>query len=294
MHFSSLATSAEMAGELGPFPAYERNREAMLRVVRNHRRAAYARRRRRLRGADRSRRCRIDAAVLRAGAAQAAARDDADRMLELGEQHGYRNAQVTLIAPTGTIGLVMDCDTTGIEPDFALVKFKKLAGGGYFKIINASVPPALANLGYTPKQVDDIVRYCVGSGTLEGCPHINAREACGSSGSPTTSSRALEDALPRAFDVRFAFNRGSRSATRSAPSTSASTRSSSTSPASTCSRRSASPPTEIDEANAVRLRHDDRRGRPAPARPSTCRCSTAPTSAAGSARGPSARWRTSG
>ena len=91
----------------------------------------------------------------------------------LGEKYGYRNAQVTCIAPTGTIGLVMDCDTTGIEPDFALVKFKKLAGGGYFKIINASMPPALARLGYTPEQIDDIVRYCRGAGTLEGCPHIN-------------------------------------------------------------------------------------------------------------------------
>ena len=91
-------------------------------------------------------------------------------MLELGEKHGFRNAQVTCIAPTGTIGLVMDCDTTGIEPDFALVKFKKLAGGGYFKIINASIPPALARLGYTPKQIDDIVRYCRGAGTLDGLP----------------------------------------------------------------------------------------------------------------------------
>src|SRR5437660_11326813 len=95
-----------------------------------------------------------------------AARRECDRMLELGEKHGYRNAQVTCIAPTGTIALVMDCDTTGVEPDFALVKFKKLAGGGYFKIINASIPPALARLGYTPKQVEDIVRYCRGAGTL--------------------------------------------------------------------------------------------------------------------------------
>src|SRR5205823_6083988 len=102
-----------------------------------------------------------------------AARRESDRMLQLGEKHGFRNAQVTVIAPTGTIGLVMDCDTTGVEPDFALVKFKKLAGGGYFKIINASIPPALARLGYTTQQIDDIVRYCRGTGSLEKCPHIN-------------------------------------------------------------------------------------------------------------------------
>src|SRR5436853_7892439 len=94
-------------------------------------------------------------------------------MLSLGERFGYRNAQVTCIAPTGTIALVMDCDTTGVEPDFALVKFKKLAGGGYFKIINASIPPALERLGYNKKQAGDIVRYCVGVGALDGCPHIN-------------------------------------------------------------------------------------------------------------------------
>src|SRR5262249_32248210 len=102
-----------------------------------------------------------------------AARTESDRMVEWGEQHGFRNAQVTCIAPTGTIGLVMDCDTTGVEPDFALVKFKKLAGGGYFKIINSSIPPALTRLGYSPKQIDDIVRYCRGAGTLQGCPAVN-------------------------------------------------------------------------------------------------------------------------
>src|SRR5436190_14878033 len=94
-------------------------------------------------------------------------------MVELGQQHGFRNAQVTCIAPTGTIALVMDCDTTGVEPDFALVKFKKLAGGGYFKIINASIPPALERLGYSKSQIDDIIRYSRGSGTLEGCPHLS-------------------------------------------------------------------------------------------------------------------------
>src|SRR5262249_46466147 len=102
-----------------------------------------------------------------------AARRESDRMIELGEKHGYRNAQVTCIAPTGTIALGMDCDTTGVEPDFALVKFKKLAGGGYFKIINQSVPPALARLGYMPEQIDDVIRYCRGAGSLDGCPHIH-------------------------------------------------------------------------------------------------------------------------
>ena len=103
----------------------------------------------------------------------AAAKSESDRMVAMGERHGYRNAQVTVVAPTGTIGLVMDCDTTGIEPDFALVKFKKLAGGGYFKIINQSVPPALARLGYMPWQIDDIVKYSRGAATLAGCPHVN-------------------------------------------------------------------------------------------------------------------------
>src|SRR5262249_25829628 len=144
MHAAAYATSAEMAAEVGPFPRYEANRDAMLRVIRNHRRAAYDTPRQDYEGLTippvsiDPRHC--PDYLLRA------AREDCDRMLTLGEKHGYRNAQVTVIAPTGTIALVMDCDTTGIEPDFALVKFKKLAGGGYFKIINQSVPPALARL----------------------------------------------------------------------------------------------------------------------------------------------------
>ena len=118
-------------------------------------------------------------------------------MLELGEKHGYRNAQVTCIAPTGTIALVMDCDTTGIEPDFALVKFKKLAGGGYFKIINASIPPALARLGYTPQQVEEIVRYCRGTGTLAGLPAHQPRPASRPRASPTRCCDRVEAQLPR-------------------------------------------------------------------------------------------------
>ena len=127
-------------------------------------------------------------------------------MLELGEKHGYRNAQVTVIAPTGTIGLVMDCDTTGVEPDFALVKFKKLAGGGYFKIINASIPPALARLGYTSGQIEDIVRYCRGTGTLQGCPHVNPA-SLRAKGFTDEVIKRIEAQLPGAFELPFVFNR---------------------------------------------------------------------------------------
>ncbi|MGA0121719.1 MAG: vitamin B12-dependent ribonucleotide reductase [Gaiellales bacterium] len=203
-HFPALATRAELAAELGPFAGYERNKEHMLRVVRNHRRAAYA-----AEAAEYEQLtvtpAGIDAAICEPELL-AVARYEADRALALGETHGFRNAQVTLIAPTGTIGLVMDCDTTGIEPDFALVKFKKLAGGGYFKIVNASVPPALARLGYSPEQVDDIVRYCVGSGSLEGAPHIHP-EALRGFGFSEAMIEAVEAALPTAFDARFAFTR---------------------------------------------------------------------------------------
>ena len=127
-------------------------------------------------------------------------------MVEAGEKHGYRNAQVTVIAPTGTIALVMDCDTTGVEPDFALVKFKKLAGGGYFKIINASVPAALVRLGYTPKQIDDIVRYCRGAATLQGCPHVNPA-SLKAKGFTDAALARIESQLPGVFELGFAFNR---------------------------------------------------------------------------------------
>ena len=204
MHFTSLATSAELAAEQGTFDAYERNKDDMLRVVRNHRRAAYAADAAEYEGLQVTPEG-IDATYCEPDLLEVA-RYEADRALALGEMHGFRNAQVTLIAPTGTIGLVMDCDTTGIEPDFALVKFKKLAGGGYFKIVNASVPPALEHLGYTPEQVDDIVRYCVGTGSLSGVPHIHP-EALRSFGFTEAMLAAVETALPTAFDVRFAFTR---------------------------------------------------------------------------------------
>ncbi|MFA5975458.1 MAG: vitamin B12-dependent ribonucleotide reductase [Elusimicrobiota bacterium] len=203
MHMGAYATSAEMAEALGPFARYERNKDAMLRVIRNHRRAAYMTKREDYEGLSvtpqsiRPEYCPTD--LLQA------AREDADRALAMGETYGYRNAQVTVIAPTGTIGLSMDCDTTGIEPDFALVKFKKLAGGGYLKIINSSVPPALKNLGYTTLQIEDIVRYCKGTGSLNGCPHINA-DTLRAKGFSDDVIAKIETALPQAFEIGFAFN----------------------------------------------------------------------------------------
>ena len=200
----SYATSAEMAKELGAFPAHERNAETMLRVIRNHRRAAWGEPAASYDGLS---------VIPRAIAANhcspdllTAARAAWDRALALGEKHGYRNAQVTVIAPTGTIGLVMDCDTTGVEPDFSLVKFKKLAGGGYFKIINQSLPPALQRLGYTPAQVDDIVAYAVGRKTLAGSPGIN-HQSLQAKGFDDAAIRRIEDSLKAAFDLRFVFNR---------------------------------------------------------------------------------------
>jgi ribonucleoside-diphosphate reductase alpha chain len=204
MHAAAYATSAEIAAETGPFPRYQANREAMLRVVRNHRRAAYDTRHEQYESLT-IKPVGIDGRFCPDYLLQAARRE-CDRMVELGEKHGYRNAQVTVLAPTGTIGLVMDCDTTGIEPDFALVKFKKLAGGGYFKIINASIPPALAKLGYTPRQVEDIVRYCQGTGTLAGCPHINPA-ALKARGFTDEVLRRVEALLPAAFELSFVFNR---------------------------------------------------------------------------------------
>jgi ribonucleoside-diphosphate reductase alpha chain len=200
----SYAASAEMAGELGPFPRYEENREAMLRVIRNHRRAAY----------DAPRDEYESLTVFPTGIDQEvcppelleAAHRAWDTALALGEQHGYRNAQSTLIAPTGTIGLLMDCDTTGVEPDFALVKFKKLAGGGYFRIINESVPPALKRLGYTKEQIRDIVEYAVGTQMLEGAPHIN-RITLAEKGFTRPALDHVEDALKTAFHISFVFNR---------------------------------------------------------------------------------------
>jgi ribonucleoside-diphosphate reductase alpha chain len=200
----AYATSAEMASEMGAFPGYQDNATSMLRVIRNHRRAAYGE-------AVGYESLNVNPVPLVVeGAPDAglsvAARTAWDRALELGEKHGYRNAQVTVVAPTGTIGLVMDCDTTGIEPDFALVKFKKLAGGGYFKIINRMVPTALAQLGYSERQIKDIKGYAEGHGTLEGAPGIN-HETLREKGFTKETLEAVEKELAEAFDIKFAFNK---------------------------------------------------------------------------------------
>ena len=200
----SYGASAEMAAELLPFPGYEKNRDQMLRVIRNHRRAAYHAPKEEYEGLTtipagiQPEHCPPDMLI--------AARRSWDRALELGMAYGYRNAQVTVIAPTGTIGLVMDCDTTGIEPDFALVKFKKLAGGGYFKIINQSIPIALQTLGYTDEQAQAIVRYCVGAQTLKGAPFIN-HDSLRRKGFDDGALDRLERGLAQAFEIQFVFNK---------------------------------------------------------------------------------------
>jgi ribonucleoside-diphosphate reductase alpha chain len=204
MHMRAYATSAEMAKELGAFPRYKDNEQEMLRVIRNHRYAAY----------NSPSEAYVGLSILPVGINKkycpddllGAAREDSDLALQLGEKYGYRNAQVTVIAPTGTIGLVMDCDTTGVEPDFALVKFKKLAGGGYFKIINESVPHALKRLKYTDAEIKDIIEYTKGHGTFAGCPHINAKSLGEKGFTPEVLSK-IEKALPSVFDINFAFNK---------------------------------------------------------------------------------------
>ena len=200
----AYATSAEMARELGAFPSYDQNRDAMLRVIRNHQRAAHGR----ATGYEKLNTAPVplDIANCTDIRLTQAAADAWDKALELGEAHGYRNAQTTVIAPTGTIGLVMDCDTTGIEPDFALVKFKKLAGGGYFKIINRMVPTALNTLGYNDDQVEDIINYAVGNGTLKGSPTLGHR-ILGEKGFGQEQLDAIEANLSEAFDIKFVFNK---------------------------------------------------------------------------------------
>jgi ribonucleoside-diphosphate reductase alpha chain len=201
----SYATSAELAGELGPFAEFAANREAMLRVIRNHRRAAYGL----STGYEELSTLPVplDHAALKDLALSDAAKRCWDDALDLGREFGFRNAQATVIAPTGTIGLVMDCDTTGVEPDFALVKFKTLAGGGYFKIINRCVPEALASIGYSESEIDAIVAYAVGRGTLEGLSEGITHEALASKGFGDEQIAAIEAALEQAFDIRFVFNK---------------------------------------------------------------------------------------
>jgi ribonucleoside-diphosphate reductase alpha chain len=201
---TAYATSAEMAKELGPFKAFPINREHMLRVIRNHRRAAYRAPESEYEGLQ------IKPMGINPDDCPeyllAAARKAWDEALELGEKYGYRNAQTTLLAPTGTIGLLMDCDTTGIEPDFALVKFKKLAGGGYFKIANQSIRPALKNLGYTKEEQDEILRYVTGTLTLSGAPHIN-RDSLKQKGFTDEDLAKIEAVLPTVFELPYAFTR---------------------------------------------------------------------------------------
>ncbi|NEW92140.1 vitamin B12-dependent ribonucleotide reductase [Rhodopseudomonas sp. BR0M22] len=201
---TAYATSAEMAAKLGAFPGYKKNADHMLRVIRNHRRAAHGESR--VYEALSVNPVPLDHAGCPIPDAVAHAKAAWDKALELGEQHGYRNAQVTVIAPTGTIGLVMDCDTTGIEPDFALVKFKKLAGGGYFKIINRAVPAALRVLGYPEHQIQEIEAYAVGHGSLSNAPAINA-STLKAKGFTEDALKKVEAALPTAFDIKFAFNK---------------------------------------------------------------------------------------
>jgi ribonucleoside-diphosphate reductase alpha chain len=200
----AYATSAEMAEQLHPFPAYKRNREHMLRVIRNHHRAAHGEKI----GYEKlsTPPTPLDHSACSDRRLIAHAVRAWDQALKLGEVHGYRNAQVSVIAPTGTIGLVMDCDTTGIEPDFALVKFKKLAGGGYFKIINRAVPEALRVLGYSDGEIAKIEAFAVGHGRLTDAPGIN-HATLATKGFTAEAIQKLEKALPTAFDIKFVFNK---------------------------------------------------------------------------------------
>ena len=200
----SYATSAEMAACLGSFEKYEENKEHMLRVIRNHRRAAYDAKPDSYEGLT------ILPTPLNQEASPkamlTAAHSSWDRALELGQKNGYRNAQVTVIAPTGTIALVMDCDTTGIEPDFSIVKFKKLAGGGYFKIVNNSIKPALKKLEYSEDQIRDIEKYCIGHGSIRDAPFINFK-TLSEKGFDQKQLDALENESKNAFEIKFIFNK---------------------------------------------------------------------------------------
>lgn len=200
----AYVTSAEMAKDLGAFAGYAANSKDMLRVIRNHRRAAHNLSEEEYEGLSVKPRG-IDSEYCPTELFEAAGKIW-DEALQKGKKHGFRNAQVSVIAPTGTIGLVMDCDTTGVEPEFAIVKFKKLAGGGYFKIVNQSVHKALERLGYTSAQIDDIEKYCKGHGTLSGCPTIS-RQWLKSRGFTDEKIEQVELQLETVFDIRFAFNK---------------------------------------------------------------------------------------
>ncbi len=199
---TSYKTSAEMAGALGTFEGYKKNSKHMLRVIRNHRYAAYN-------AGDAYENLETKPEGINAKHCpdylHKAACQVWDDALQAGEKFGYRNAQVSVIAPTGTIGLVMDCDTTGVEPDFSLIKFKKLSGGGYFKIVNESIPVALRNLGYSKEQIKDMVDYVRGTGSFSGAPFIN-RESLLAKGFTAEETDRLAQASTSAFDIRFIFN----------------------------------------------------------------------------------------
>jgi ribonucleoside-diphosphate reductase alpha chain len=198
----SYAMSALLAKEIGTFKHYEINKNDMLRVIRNHRNAAY--------NAEQYENLSIKPQGINAENCPEylldAAKKSWDNTLELGTQYGFRNAQVSVIAPTGTIALVMDCDTTGIEPDFAIVKYKKLAGGGYFKIVNQSVKIALKKLGYTHREIEDIEKYSIGNPTLLNCPAIN-RQSLKTKGFTDEIIDEIEKQLSTVFDIKFAFNK---------------------------------------------------------------------------------------
>ena len=195
-------TSAELAKDLGVFEKYRLNASDMLRVIRNHRHAAYL--------APTTHYAQLSVAPHLPSeddfvpALLQRSRQRWDEVLEYGQKHGFRNAQVTCVAPTGTIGLLMDCDTTGVEPDFALVKFKKLVGGGYFRMINTAIPKALQLKGYSDSEIDDICHYILGHATIKGAPGINP-ESLRMFGFDAATIEAIDKAMPSAFDIRCAF-----------------------------------------------------------------------------------------
>ncbi len=196
-------TSAEMAEELGSFAGYKKNKDSMLEVLRNHRLA--------VQGEETGYQgLTVTPVVLDSSKVPAdlaiAAKKAWDEAIAIGELHGFRNAQVSVVAPTGTIGLLMDCDTTGVEPDFSLVKFKKLAGGGYFKIINQSVPMALKKLKYSESQITKIVNYALGTGSLKNCPYLNHEILLAKKFTPEMISK-IEKSLSGAFDLEYPFSR---------------------------------------------------------------------------------------
>ena len=198
---TSYATSAELASILGPFREYEKNREHMLRVIRNHRYAAY--------NSPDFEKLSVKPIPIDPRFCPdyllKSATESWDEALQLGEKYGFRNAQTTVLAPTGTIGLLMDCDTTGVEPDFSLVKFKKLAGGGYFKIINQAIPVALKKLKYSDKEIEAIINYTIGTGNFVNAPYINY-ESLAQHGLKLQEIKNVEAALKSSFDIEFAFS----------------------------------------------------------------------------------------